>query len=490
MTPRQSNEDLLAWHSSVESDAQVANGQTFILLQENVNCADIQPTRTVNEACPAPVEQLPSENHPSEAEPQVSSAIESEPCTVPKPTDQEVESLELDRYVSRSSGDSRGLSTGILNTAVAKSPSIAATVNTTAEEDSEEESEYQCNIKIGLVTIGLFLGSFTAAFDDSILVDPGWYGYSYFLTVALCGTLYAFFNVKHTYLTALLVLEVGSIVYAITVNPPILIAGRAIAGVGTAALFTRGMVIIGLDVPLRKRATFVVILSSMFGVWTILGPLLGEAITARLNWRLCFSLNLPFGFVALIIIFIFFEEPRRKTESSTIKEKIASYDGNYYMIPYLVSITLTSLIIGVAITKLGYYNLFVLGGGVIFAVGCGLLYLLGTGDGAGTWIGYQLVVGIGAGACIQIPFLSVQAVLPRKYMPKEIALIAFFNALGGIVSAPIANAVSSNELVKQLQARVPLLDTNVIVTAGLSNVSQEMCEITHNHTVTTEDIWK
>lgn len=142
----------------------------------------------------------------------------------------------------------------------------------------------------------------------------------------------------------------------------------------------------------------------------------------------------------------------------------------YYTIPYMVSTVLASLIIGVAITKVGYYNPFIWGGSVIFAVGSGLLYLLDVGDYAGTWIGYQLIAGIGAGACIQVPFLSTQVVLSRKDMPKGIALITFFNALGGIISSPIIDTIFSNDLMQQLEARVPLLNADVIVITSPANI--------------------
>lgn len=113
---------------------------------------------------------------------------------------------------------------------------------------------------------------------------------------------------------------------------------------------------------------------------------------------------------------------------------------------------------------------FVSGGSVVFAIGSGLLYILRVDDSAGTWIGYQLVAGIGAGACIQIPFLSVQVVLSAKDMPKGIALITFFNAMGGIVASPITSIIFSSNLLQQLEARVPLLNAAVFVAEGPRNV--------------------
>lgn len=86
-------------------------------------------------------------------------------------------------------------------------------------------------------------------------------------------------------------------------------------------------------------------------------------------------------------------------------------------IPYLVSVTLASIVIGGSITAFGWYTPFMWFGTAVFTVGCGLLYTLRVGSGAGHWIGYQILTGLGAGAGVQIPFIAVQVVLSAKDMP-------------------------------------------------------------------------
>ena len=89
-----------------------------------------------------------------------------------------------------------------------------------------------------------------------------------------CGKIYTYFDVKYTYLIGLLIFEVGSVICAAARNSPMFIIGRAIAGVGAAALFSGGMIIIGYSVALRKRPIYIAALSSMFGIASVVGPIL------------------------------------------------------------------------------------------------------------------------------------------------------------------------------------------------------------------------
>lgn len=164
------------------------------------------------------------------------------------------------------------------------------------------------------------------------LGDVGWYGSSYLLfTTSLqpsFGKIYTFFNVKYTYLVALGIFEVGSIVCALAKSSFMLIVGRAIAGAGAAGLFSGGMTIIGFTVPLQRRAIFIALLSSMFGIASIVGPLVGGVLTdaPNLTWRWCFWINLPFGAVALLAVSLFFKNPKRKNLDLTFKQKLAQMD--------------------------------------------------------------------------------------------------------------------------------------------------------------------
>lgn len=114
--------------------------------------------------------------------------------------------------------------------------------------------------------------------------DVGWYASSYLLTSTtlqpLFGKLYTHFNVKFIYLFALVTFEVGSVICAAATSSYMLITGRAIAGAGAAALFSGALTIIAYSVALQKRALYIAILSSMFGLSSVVGPLLGGKVFA------------------------------------------------------------------------------------------------------------------------------------------------------------------------------------------------------------------
>lgn len=141
-------------------------------------------------------------------------------------------------------------------------------------------------------------------------------------------------------------------------------------------------------------------------------------------------------------------------------------------IPYMLSIIISSLVVGGSITAIGVYKPFMIGGATVFTVGAGLLYTLDISSRAGRWIGYQLVAGFGAGAGIQIPFIAVQVVLSAKDMPTGNAIAIFFNSLGGAISISIAQNIFSNGLIKNVPKYAPNVAAETVVNAGSTHLRQ------------------
>jgi MFS family permease len=230
----------------------------------------------------------------------------------------------------------------------------------TTEDEAEDESKYLSGAKLIILSLGLCLTTFVIALDNTIIAtaipkittvfnsleDVAWYGSSYLLTTCSLqpsfGKVYTYFDVKWTYLAALLIFEVGSIICAAATSSAMFIVGRAVAGAGAAALFSGGMTIIGYSVALRKRPIYIAALSSMFGIASVVGPILGGALTDRVSWRWCFWINLPFGAVSLAVVFFFFSNPKREYSHMSVGARIKEIDlmGATLLICAVVSLLL------------------------------------------------------------------------------------------------------------------------------------------------------
>lgn len=136
----------------------------------------------------------------------------------------------------------------------------------------------------------------TTEFNDLSLV--GWYGSSYFLTLMsfqpAFGQLCTLFPVKTVYLISILVFEIGSAISASAPNSIAFIVGRLVSGAAGGGLWCGTLTLMAHAVPVSKRHFYVSIVTSMYGVASAAGPLLGGIFTdsQELTWRFCFWINL------------------------------------------------------------------------------------------------------------------------------------------------------------------------------------------------------
>lgn len=157
------------------------------------------------------------------------------------------------------------------------------------------------------------------------------------------GRLYQFYPTKTVFLTVMTLFEIGSAICGAAPNSNVLIAGRAIAGLGAAGLQSGSVLIFFRIIPLHKQPLWQGFMAAIFGVASVLGPLLGGVFTENISWRWCFYINLPIGAITLVVVFFLFNMPFvRHGPPLNLKQQFLALDpiGNIIFMPGIVCLLL------------------------------------------------------------------------------------------------------------------------------------------------------
>jgi EmrB/QacA subfamily drug resistance transporter len=133
-----------------------------------------------------------------------------------------------------------------------------------------------------------------------------WVVTAYLLASTVSGPLYGKFGDlygrKVVLQTAIVIFLVGSALCGLSQNMAELIVFRAVQGLGAGGLIVTAIAVVGDVIPPRDRGRYQGIFGAVFGVSTIIGPLLGGFFVDHLSWRWIFYVNLPVGAVAFMVI--------------------------------------------------------------------------------------------------------------------------------------------------------------------------------------------
>ncbi|EJN85716.1 transporter, major facilitator family protein [Actinomyces naeslundii str. Howell 279] len=141
--------------------------------------------------------------------------------------------------------------------------------------------------------------------------------YTLAITVAMpvYGKLGDLVGRKNLFLVAIALFLIGSALCGTADTMTQLIIYRFIQGLGGGGLMISSQAITGDLIPPRVRGTYMAPMGAMFGIASILGPIIGGWLTDSVSWRWTFWINLPLGVLAFVAIAIVLRLPSHRLTS-------------------------------------------------------------------------------------------------------------------------------------------------------------------------------
>ncbi|OAL20504.1 hypothetical protein AYO22_08805 [Fonsecaea multimorphosa] len=191
------------------------------------------------------------------------------------------------------------------------------------DQDKQSDSKTILGRRVYILFAAVFVSTFLMALNGSIIAtaipkitthfnslkDIGWYGSAYLVATERKD---AFFDkaarrspdLQYTYLTFASIFSIGSLVCATAPSSMALIIGRAVQGCGGAGVLNGAFAVIAASASKEDRPLLIGIAVSLTSIGTIIGPLIGGALTQDVSWRWCFYINLPPSGLVLCILLL------------------------------------------------------------------------------------------------------------------------------------------------------------------------------------------
>jgi EmrB/QacA subfamily drug resistance transporter len=188
------------------------------------------------------------------------------------------------------------------------------------EDAGAIDGQAQNHPPIRLIFSALLLVMLLAALDQTIvstalptivsdlggLESLSWVVTSYLLASTIVVPLYGkfgdLFGRKIVLQAAIVLFLLGSVLCGVAQNMTQLVVLRAIQGLGGGGLMVVTMAAIGDIVPPAERGRYQGMFGGVFGLATVIGPLIGGFLVEHLSWHWIFYINLPLGIAALLVI--------------------------------------------------------------------------------------------------------------------------------------------------------------------------------------------
>ena len=197
--------------------------------------------------------------------------------------------------------------------------------------------------RIILVTAGIMLSLFLASMEATVVATAmptivghlgglehySWVFSAYMLTsttaVPLYGKLSDLYGRRKIYVGAMVLFLTGSILSGSARDMTQLILARALQGLGAGGIMPLAFILIGEMFSLEQRAKMQGLFSGVWGVSSIVGPLLGGFLVDQLSWRWVFYVNLIPGPLAAALVALAWREQMQRHERPVLDYGCSSY---------------------------------------------------------------------------------------------------------------------------------------------------------------------
>ncbi|KAJ6036251.1 hypothetical protein N7540_000530 [Penicillium herquei] len=193
------------------------------------------------------------------------------------------------------------------------------------------------------------------------------------------------------------------------------------------------------------------------------------------------SAMIPFQMVKKIVIFcsglnIFFLYANHVVTAyylalyfQGVRGKTPTLSG-VYTLPGILRQMICGILTGFTVTRLGYYLSWSIIGTALAAIGSGLISTFTKNANTGTWIGYQIIAGVGRFLSIQMPLVAVQNNVPISQIAVSMAFLKFCQNFGGSLLLSFAETAFDIGLDHALPKYAPGVSAATVSSAGVSRI--------------------
>ncbi|KAI8165881.1 Rubrofusarin-specific efflux pump aurT [Colletotrichum sp. SAR 10_65] len=360
-----------------------------------------------------------------------------------------------------------------------------------ANEEGNDESQYPQGLKLAVIILSNMIAMFLVALDRTIITtaiphitddfhslnDVSWYASAYLITSCatqlLWGRIFTFYSTKAVYLIAIFLFELGSLLCGVAPNSVAFIIGRAIAGAGSAGIYSGSTILITSVTPLHKRAGLPVggvAVAALIALFPKLSPKEPTPLKQQIRQLdplgnlvflpgvICLILALQWGgekypwnsgrIIALLVLagvllIVFVSIQIWQRENATVPPRLFTVRNIWLgavfsfclgavlivflvalpiwfqgirgtdavtsgidTLPLVLALVFGAMVSGAIINGIGWFNPVFFSSVIFMSVGGGLISTFGVHTPTHTWIGYQIILGLGIGQDEDMVFIA------------------------------------------------------------------------------------